>query len=102
MSFCYTELQYCRLLCCAELQYCRLFCCAELQYCRLFCCTELQYCVVLLCRVAVLCCSVVQSCSSEESIGLPIAVQCVTLPYREELCLRLMAELEAAVNYKAL
>ena len=44
----------------------------------------------------------VQSCSGEESVGLPVAVQCVTLPFREELCLRVMAELEAAVNYKAL
>ncbi|XP_017335039.1 fatty-acid amide hydrolase 1 isoform X1 [Ictalurus punctatus] len=29
------------------------------------------------------------------SVGLPVAVQCVSLPWQDELCLRLMRELEA-------
>ncbi|GAA6101530.1 fatty-acid amide hydrolase 1 isoform X1 [Tachysurus ichikawai] len=31
----------------------------------------------------------------EGGVGLPLAVQCVSLPWQEELCLRLMRELEA-------
>lgn len=27
-------------------------------------------------------------------VGLPVAVQCVSLPWKDELCLRLMRELE--------
>lgn len=33
----------------------------------------------------------------EDSLGLPVAVQLVTLPWKEELCLRAMTELEKAV-----
>nr|KAG5703230.1 hypothetical protein BaRGS_034141 [Batillaria attramentaria] len=40
-----------------------------------------------------------RSCSSADSKGLPVGVQCVTLPYTEELCLRLMTELEGAVGF---
>lgn len=29
------------------------------------------------------------------SVGLPVSVQCVSLPWQDELCLRLMRELEA-------
>ncbi|XP_077996177.1 vitamin D3 hydroxylase-associated protein-like [Glandiceps talaboti] len=32
------------------------------------------------------------------SVGLPVGVQCVALPWREELCLRLMKEIETAVK----
>lgn len=28
------------------------------------------------------------------SVGLPVAVQCVALPWQEELCLRFMREVE--------
>ncbi|XP_068949170.1 vitamin D3 hydroxylase-associated protein-like isoform X2 [Petaurus breviceps papuanus] len=34
------------------------------------------------------------------SLGLPIAVQCVALPWREELCLRFMKEVETLVHGK--
>ncbi|XP_043859015.1 fatty-acid amide hydrolase 1 [Dromiciops gliroides] len=34
------------------------------------------------------------------SVGLPIAVQCVSLPFREELCLRFMKEVETLVHGK--
>ncbi|XP_076441093.1 fatty-acid amide hydrolase 1-like [Babylonia areolata] len=43
-----------------------------------------------------------ESCDTERSVGLPVAVQCVTLPFQEELCLRLMRELETAVGYSNL
>ncbi|XP_076440415.1 fatty-acid amide hydrolase 1-like [Babylonia areolata] len=42
------------------------------------------------------------SCDTEQSVGLPVAVQCVTLPFKEELCLRLMRELETALGYSSL
>jgi len=32
------------------------------------------------------------------SAGLPVGIQVVTLPYREEMCLRLMKEIEAGVR----
>ncbi|XP_077995975.1 vitamin D3 hydroxylase-associated protein-like isoform X1 [Glandiceps talaboti] len=32
----------------------------------------------------------------KDSVGLPVGVQCVALPWREELCLRLMKEIETA------
>jgi len=35
---------------------------------------------------------------SEGTVGLPVGVQCVALPYREEVCLRLMKEIETAVS----
>lgn len=31
------------------------------------------------------------------SVGMPVAVQCVALPWQEELCLRLMKEVETLV-----
>ncbi|XP_072505417.1 fatty-acid amide hydrolase 1-like isoform X2 [Notamacropus eugenii] len=34
------------------------------------------------------------------SVGLPIAVQCVSLPWQEELCLRFMKEVETLVHGK--
>lgn len=40
---------------------------------------------------------VLQAAGSEDSVGLPVAVQVAALPYREELILRLMLEVEAAV-----
>jgi Asp-tRNA(Asn)/Glu-tRNA(Gln) amidotransferase A subunit family amidase len=40
-----------------------------------------------------------QAAGSEDSVGLPIAVQIATLPFKEELCLRLMQEVESAVGY---
>lgn len=30
----------------------------------------------------------------KRSVGLPVAVQCVALPWQEELCLRFMREVE--------
>lgn len=30
----------------------------------------------------------------KKSVGLPVAVQCVALPWQEELCLRFMREVE--------
>ncbi len=32
---------------------------------------------------------------SKGSVGLPVGIQCVALPYRDEVCLRLMKELES-------
>ncbi|KAL8582160.1 hypothetical protein ACOMHN_004079 [Nucella lapillus] len=43
-----------------------------------------------------------KSCDREESVGLPVAVQCATLPYTEEVCLRLMKEMEGALHYTTL
>ncbi|CAJ0587824.1 unnamed protein product, partial [Mesorhabditis spiculigera] len=37
--------------------------------------------------------------SSKNSAGLPIAVQVVALPYKEEMCLRVMQDIERLVNY---
>lgn len=34
------------------------------------------------------------------SVGLPVAVQCVALPWQEELCLRFMKEVETLVLKK--
>lgn len=31
-------------------------------------------------------------------MGLPVAVQCVALPWQEELCLRFMREVEQLMN----
>ena len=36
--------------------------------------------------------------ANEDSLGLPVAVQVVTLPWKEELCLRAMTELETAMG----
>ena len=33
--------------------------------------------------------------------GLPVAVQCVALPWQEELCLRFMKEVETLVRERA-
>ena len=35
--------------------------------------------------------------AAEDSLGLPVALQLVALPWREELCLRVMTELERAL-----
>ena len=35
--------------------------------------------------------------AAEDSFGLPVALQLVALPWREELCLRVMTELERAL-----
>lgn len=32
--------------------------------------------------------------AATKSVGLPLSVQVVTLPYEEEMCLRLMGEIE--------
>jgi len=32
--------------------------------------------------------------------GLPMSVQVASLPYREEICLRIMKELETSIGYK--
>jgi len=37
-----------------------------------------------------------------DSAGLPMAAQIVTLPYQEELCLRIMKELESDVSFQPL
>ncbi|XP_039175805.1 fatty-acid amide hydrolase 1-like isoform X2 [Crotalus tigris] len=37
----------------------------------------------------------------KESVGLPVAVQCVALPWQEELCLRLMKEVENLTREKS-
>lgn len=37
----------------------------------------------------------------KESVGLPVAVQCVALPWQEELCLRLMKEVEKLTGEKS-
>lgn len=34
------------------------------------------------------------------SVGLPVAVQCVALPWQEELCLRFMKEVETLILKK--
>ncbi|XP_007430219.1 fatty-acid amide hydrolase 1 [Python bivittatus] len=36
----------------------------------------------------------------KESVGLPVAVQCVALPWQEELCLRFMKEVETLTREK--
>ncbi|XP_072853687.2 vitamin D3 hydroxylase-associated protein isoform X1 [Pogona vitticeps] len=36
----------------------------------------------------------------KDAVGLPVAVQCVALPWQEELCLRFMKEVEALVHEK--
>ena len=33
-----------------------------------------------------------------KSVGLPVAVQCVALPWQDELCLRFMREVEQLMN----
>ncbi|XP_012631526.2 fatty-acid amide hydrolase 1-like [Microcebus murinus] len=33
-----------------------------------------------------------------ESVGLPVAVQCIALPWEDELCLRFMKEVETLVK----
>ncbi|XP_069089325.1 fatty-acid amide hydrolase 1-like [Pleurodeles waltl] len=33
-------------------------------------------------------------------VGLPVAVQCVALPWQEELCLRLMKEVEQVTHHR--
>jgi fatty acid amide hydrolase len=42
---------------------------------------------------------------SKESVkgaeGLPLAVQVITLPFQEELCLNIMKQIEKGVNFKA-
>ncbi|CAE7704262.1 FAAH, partial [Symbiodinium necroappetens] len=35
--------------------------------------------------------------AAEDSLGLPVALQLTALPWREELCLRVMTELERAL-----
>ncbi|XP_063155914.1 fatty-acid amide hydrolase 1-like [Candoia aspera] len=37
----------------------------------------------------------------KESVGLPVAVQCVALPWQEELCLRFMKEVEMLTKEKS-
>ncbi|XP_077993932.1 fatty-acid amide hydrolase 1-like [Glandiceps talaboti] len=34
----------------------------------------------------------------KNSVGLPVNVQCITLPWQEEMCLRIMKDIENAVN----
>ena len=34
----------------------------------------------------------------EGAVGLPVAVQCVALPWQEELCLRFMKEVETLTH----
>jgi len=34
----------------------------------------------------------------EGAVGLPVAVQCVALPWQEELCLRFMKEVETLAH----
>nr|XP_020635004.1 fatty-acid amide hydrolase 1-like [Pogona vitticeps] len=36
----------------------------------------------------------------KDAVGLPVAVQCVALPWQEELCLRFMKEVETLVHEK--
>lgn len=36
----------------------------------------------------------------EGAVGLPVSVQCVALSWQEELCLRLMKEVETVVHEK--
>lgn len=36
----------------------------------------------------------------KSGVGLPVAVQCVALPWQEELCLRLMKEIEVLSHEK--
>ncbi|ELU05205.1 hypothetical protein CAPTEDRAFT_227164 [Capitella teleta] len=36
----------------------------------------------------------IKQCVLQDSVGLPLSVQCVSLPWQEELCLRVMNELE--------
>lgn len=43
-------------------------------------------------------CVCVQAVSGGQ--GLPIAVQCVALPWQDELCLRFMREVETLVRQK--
>lgn len=38
--------------------------------------------------------------ATKGAVGLPVAVQCVAPPFREEICLRVMREIEAAVRAK--
>ncbi|XP_026562958.1 fatty-acid amide hydrolase 1-like [Pseudonaja textilis] len=37
----------------------------------------------------------------KESVGLPVAIQCVALPWQEELCLRFMKEVETLTREKS-
>ncbi|XP_070557736.1 vitamin D3 hydroxylase-associated protein-like [Ptychodera flava] len=38
--------------------------------------------------------------ASKNSAGLPVGVQCVALPWQEEMCLRIMKEIEILVNQR--
>lgn len=38
--------------------------------------------------------------ATKGSVGLPVGVQCVAPPFREEVCLRVMREIETAVRAK--
>lgn len=44
-------------------------------------------------------CACVQAVTGGE--GLPVGVQCVALPWQDELCLRFMKEVETLVRQKA-
>ncbi|CAK8674012.1 unnamed protein product [Clavelina lepadiformis] len=36
---------------------------------------------------------------NKDSLGMPVGVQCVALPWQDEICLRVMKEVESLVNF---
>ena len=54
---------------------------------------------IMICVCACVCvCVCVCGQAVKGAVGLPVAVECVALPWQEELCLRFMKEVEQLVK----